>query len=168
MADFNIAFEKTLLAEGGYKLTDIANDRGGQTYAGIARKANPNWLGWNAIDAGGTPPSELVRQFYKLTYWDSLRCDSIINQSVAESIYDFGVNAGVKTSAKLAQIVVGVTPDGVIGQKSLMAINSMKAEQFRPAFSLAKIARYRDIVQRDKSQIKFLMGWLNRTLKDAA
>jgi lysozyme family protein len=168
MADFNIAFEKTLLAEGGYKLTNIANDNGGQTYAGISRKANPNWAGWSAIDAGGTPPSELVRQFYKLVYWDTLRCDSIISQQVAESMYDFGVNAGVKTSAKLAQIVVGVTPDGVIGQKTLMAINAMPADSFRPAFALAKIARYRDIVARDRTQIKFLMGWLNRTLKDAA
>ena len=168
MADFNIAFEKTLVAEGGYKLTNIANDRGGQTYAGISRKANPNWLGWNAVDAGGTPPSELVRQFYKLTYWDALRCDSIISQAVAESVYDFGVNAGVKTSGKLAQIVVGVTPDGVIGQKTLMAINSMQAEVFRPAFSLAKIARYYNICRKDKSQRVFLMGWLNRTLKDAA
>jgi hypothetical protein len=32
------------------------------------------------------------------------------------------------------------------------------------SYALAKIARYRDIVQRDKTQIKFLLGWINRTL----
>jgi hypothetical protein len=32
MADFAPAFEKMIVAEGGYKLTDIANDRGGQTH----------------------------------------------------------------------------------------------------------------------------------------
>jgi len=32
-------------------------------------------------------------------------------------------------------------------------------------YALAKIARYRDIVTRDRSQMKFLLGWLNRTLK---
>ena len=46
MSDFNIAFEKTLLAEGGYKLTDVANDKGGQTYAGITRRDHPAWQGW--------------------------------------------------------------------------------------------------------------------------
>ena len=32
------------------------------------------------------------------------------------------------------------------------------------AYALAKITRYRDIVQRDRTQGKFLLGWLNRTL----
>lgn len=35
MADFLPAFEEVVLNEGGYKLTDIKQDRGGQTYAGI-------------------------------------------------------------------------------------------------------------------------------------
>jgi hypothetical protein len=33
------------------------------------------------------------------------------------------------------------------------------------AYALAKIARYRDIVRKDKTQIKFLLGWINRTLE---
>ena len=42
MADFAPAFEKMIHDEGGYQLTDIPGDRGGQTYAGIARKPNPD------------------------------------------------------------------------------------------------------------------------------
>lgn len=168
MSDFNIAFEKTLLAEGGYKLTNIANDKGGQTYAGVSRNANPSWIGWSFIDRGETPPSQLVRDFYKLTYWDVCRGDSILRQGTAESIYDFAVNAGPRTAIKLAQIVVGVTPDGSAGQKTLAALNAMEPEHFRPAYALAKIARYRDICTRDRSQLKFILGWINRTLKEAA
>lgn len=167
MAEFNTAFEKTMLAEGGYKLTSISGDRGGMTYAGISRVANRSWVGWVHIDAGNTPPSEMVRSFYREKYWDTIHGDSISDQSVAESIYDFSVNAGTKTAAKLAQLVVGTTPDGVIGSKSLVAINMIEANHFRMAYALAKIARYRDIVQRDKTQIKFLMGWINRTLRGA-
>jgi hypothetical protein len=33
------------------------------------------------------------------------------------------------------------------------------------AFTLAKIARYRDIVRKDKTQLKFLVGWINRALE---
>ena len=36
MADFDPAFDKMIRNEGGFKLTNIAGDRGGQTYAGIA------------------------------------------------------------------------------------------------------------------------------------
>ena len=37
MADFDPAFDKMIRNEGGFKLTHIAGDRGGQTYAGIAK-----------------------------------------------------------------------------------------------------------------------------------
>lgn len=165
MADFLPEFERVLIAEGGYKLTDIANDKGGQTYAGISRKHNPSWIGWDAIDAGSTPTSNVVREFYKQNYWNPIRGDEIKQQSVAGVIYDFAVNAGVGTAVKLAQIVVGCTPDGKVGPKTLEAWNSIDEHTFRLAYCVAKVTRYRDIVARDKTQIKFLMGWLNRSLK---
>ena len=40
----------------------------------------------------------------------------------------------------------------------------MDEEKFVLAYALAKIARYRDIVTRDRSQMKFMLGWINRTL----
>lgn len=167
MSDFHPAFEKMIVAEGGYRLTDIHGDRGGQTYAGISRKYHPKWQGWAFIDRAETPPSDLVRGFYRENFWEPIRGDSIMRQDIADSVFSFAVNAGVGISIKLMQVVVGATPDGNVGEKTLMALNSADPIAFRYAFALAKIARYRDIVQRDKSQIKFLMGWINRTLKDA-
>ena len=38
MAEFAPAFEEMIRDEGGYQLTAIPGDNGGQTYAGIARK----------------------------------------------------------------------------------------------------------------------------------
>ena len=63
MADFLQAFESMIRNEGGYKLHSVEGDRGGMTYAGIARNFHPNWPGWAAIDAGDIPDTELVRQF---------------------------------------------------------------------------------------------------------
>ncbi len=168
MADFLPAFERTLTAEGGYKLTDIAADRGGQTYAGLSRKNTPNWPGWHHIDQGRTPPTPLVRDYYKTEYWDRVRGDEIVDQRIAETLYDFGVNAGWKTSAKLAQAVLGATPDGTIGPKTLELLNAADANEFLPLFALAKIKRYADIVKKDKTQSKFLLGWINRTLESLA
>jgi lysozyme family protein len=168
MADFLPAFEKMIIAEGGYKLTNIPGDMGGQTYAGISRRFHPDWAGWPFIDRGEIPPSDLVRGFYRVKFWEVVRGASIVRQDIAESLFSFAVNAGQGTAIKLAQIVAGVTPDGSVGPKTLLAINEMNVDYFRSAYALAKITRYRDIVQRDRTQIKFLMGWINRTLKDAA
>lgn len=168
MAEFLPAFEATMVAEGGYVLHNVAQDRGGMTFAGISRRAWPKWRGWVDVDAGGTPEAQDVRAFYRAHFWDVLRLEGVNDQRVAATIYDFGVNAGTAVAAKLAQIVVKATPDGKMGPVSLAAINSMVPDLFVLAYALAKIARYRDIVARDKTQIKFLLGWLARTLKSAA
>lgn len=168
MADFLPAFEKMIVREGGYVLHTVSGDTGGQTYAGIARNKNPQWAGWSVIDQGGTPQPDLVRGFYRASFWTSLRLEEVTDQRVASSIFDFGVNAGTGTAAKLAQVVVGATPDGRIGPRALEAINAMSPDLFLAHYTLAKIARYRDIVRRDRTQVKFLMGWLNRALEQTA
>lgn len=168
MADFNAAFELVLLDEGGYKLETVPGDKGGQTYAGITRKSWPNWHGWPTIDAGGRPEAQEVRDFYRANYWTPLRLDEVQDQHVARSILGNAVNCGVGTAAKLVQLTVGTTPDGRIGPVTLQAINAMPPAQMLAAYTVAKVARYRDIVMKDRTQAKFLLGWINRALKEAA
>lgn len=163
MADFLPAFERALLFEGGYVLHDVPGDRGGMTYAGIARNMNPQWPGWALIDAKRDVPAQMVRDFYKVGYWDPIRGDDIQHQAIAQTIFDFHVNTG-KPARTLAQVVVGVTPDGSFGDKTVAALNAADPEKFVMAYALAKIARYRDIITRDRSQLKFAIGWINRSL----
>lgn len=150
--------------EGGYVLHDVPGDRGGMTYAGIARNMNPQWPGWDLIDRKQEVPAALVRDFYKRGYWDNIRGDQLSNQIIAQTIFDFHVNAGA-AARKLAQLVIGATPDGQFGDKTVAALNGQDEHTFVMAYALAKIARYRDIVQRDRTQAKFLLGWINRTLR---
>lgn len=170
MANFEAAFERALIAEGGYKLHNVAGDRGGMTYAGIARRMNPHWPGWALIDRGETPSAELVREFYREGWWDPIQGDAIADERVAYTLYSFATNSSAygqpKTAVKLAQIVVGTTPDGIVGPKTLAAINAMDPELFLAKYALARIARYAEIVNRDRSQLKFLLGWLNRSIRE--
>ena len=168
MADFNPAFETMIHNEGGYQLTNVASDRGGQTYAGIARNFHSSWPGWAIIDRGdmgNLQLSQLVRDFYKANFWDPISGDAITSQAVAGTIFDFAVNAGVMTAAKLAQLVVSALPDGRIGPATLDALNAMDEGIFVLKYAIAKIARYAQICTKDNTQSKFLLGWINRTMK---
>lgn len=171
MADFQPAYEIMIRNEGGYTHHKVSGDRGGQTYAGIARNFHSDWQGWSLIDNNDLDNpklTQLVFEFYKQKFWDKVKGDQIKSQRIAQTLFDFSVNAGVKTASKLAQIVVGATPDGIIGEKSLEKINAADEELFVTKYALAKVARYVEIVKRDRGQIKFLVGWLNRTLGDVA
>lgn len=169
MSDFNQAYEPMIVDEGGYKLTNIPGDAGGMTYAGISHVMNPQWEGWSYIVRGDTPPTQLVRDFYRSGWWDPIRGDEIVDQRVAATIFNFGVNSSAHghpaTAVKLAQIVVGATPDGVFGDKTLAGVNAIDPKLFIAYFALARIARRAATCNKDRSQGKFLLGWINRDLR---
>jgi len=180
LADFDPCFDKVITIEGGYSLHDVQGDRGGMTYAGIARNAWPQWPGWLKIDAGKMDAdlTALVRTFYRQNFWDRIRGDDIGAQGVAYHIYDFAVNAGLKTAVRMAQRIIGATPDGVLGNKTFELLNQAVQDEkderiFIITFSLFKVFRYKNIVMNDKrrsrdqvfSNQKFLCGWINRVQK---
>lgn len=171
MADFSPAFERMIRNEGGYRLVNVAADRGGQTYAGIARNFHPNWPGWRLIDRNDLQNMELttlVDDFYRSEFWNKLCGDQIVSQLIAESLFDFAVNAGVGPAAKLAQLVVDTTPDGRIGPVTLGKLATINENEFVLRYAIAKVARYAQICNKDRNQSKFLLGWINRTLKGLA
>ena len=175
MVDFEPALKATLRSEGGY-VNDPA-DPGGETYCGVARKMNAKWDGWVTIDTLKKKPNfpknladdeDLRRQiasFYEVNYWHRVRAESLTDQNVAESIFDFAVNAGPGTSIKLAQLAANVSPaDGVMSDATLAAINAMSPELFIAKFSLNKVARYVSICEKRADSKKFFFGWVRRTL----
>ncbi len=176
MADFSSAFQKVVKNEGGY--VNDPSDPGGETYKGIARNMNSKWDGWDIIDQQKKQPKfpasldsnvdlqEKVSDFYKTNYWDRVKGDDITNDTIGFSIFDFAVNAGVGTSISLAQMVVDVDADGVMGVDTLTKINAFDADHFIAAFIVAKIARYASIVKKRPSSQKYFYGWVRRALGD--
>ena len=168
MANFEIAFRKTMQNEGGFVLHKVEHDSGGWTFAGIAETYNPNWPGWSLVKSGRKDDPEvtrMVKELYKQKYWNKARLDDIDSDLIAYNIFDFGVNAGVGTSVKIAQRIVDVTPDGGLGSITLNAINAYDEQTFVQAFFIGKVARYNAIVARNRTQQEFLHGWLNRAFK---
>ncbi len=176
MADFKKAFDETMKAEGGY--VNDPDDPGGETYMGIARSRNPKWPGWVNVDQSKNKANfprnldqdndlqQKVRDLYEANYWDRVKGDEIVDQDIAEAIFDFAVNAGPATSIKLAQISVDAHPDGVLSQETLNKINADNKRAFLAVFALAKINRYMNICKDPKSPSrKYFYGWVKRTLE---
>lgn len=156
MPDFKLAIAKTLAYEGGYN--NVAGDAGGETNFGISKRAYPN------VDIKNLT-FEKASAIYERDYWKAIGCDQLISQEVAESLFDCAVNMGVSRAAKLIQTAEGVNPDGIIGKQTISAINIKSSKEILPAFTLEKVRFYANICNKDKSQTKFLLGWLNRSLK---
>lgn len=147
MSDFLTAHKKVMGHEGGY--ANNPDDRGGETYKGIARNFHPKWGGWRYIDNtkaqavkqpsfGTTEYSHWVKwlnavlaelntlqqfvlDFYLLNFWK--RLGEIENQELATWVYDKNVNTGDNGSRWL-QEAAHVTVDGQIGSITLAAVNA--------------------------------------------
>lgn len=156
MANFEKAIEKTLEQEGC--VSDNVSDAGGLTKYGISSTAFPSEDIRNMT-------VDRAKQIYRESYWNPISGDQLISQEIAESIFDFGVNAGVKTSIKLAQEVLGIVSDGIVGVKTIYALNTASLKLFIAEFKLAKIQRYVDICDKNNSQKVFFFGWVKRALK---
>lgn len=161
MADFNHAVIKTLMKEGGSKITDDPDDAGGLTKYGISQRAYPNLNIRNLTEAD-------AKNIYKHDYWDKIKGDDITSQVIAENIFDTAVNMGPRTASRLAQVALDLDPvDGIIGPNTIAALNSRDKQLFIAEYTLAKIARYAHICRNNRSQRKFLLGWINRSLGGA-
>ena len=163
MSNFNESLQYVLKKEGGY--VNDPNDKGGETYKGVARNIWPQWNGWKFVDAKDWDKADSrIESFYKENFWDKCKLDLVEDNEIATSLFDFAVNAGVKTSIMLAQKAVGVDSDGIIGEKTISAINECDSSDFLAAFALVKIARYISICKKNPSQKKYFFGWVCRTL----
>lgn len=162
MANFNDAIVKTLAKEGGAKFTDVPNDKGGATKYGISQAAYPK------VDIRNLTEQQ-ARDIYKRDYWDRVRGDDLTSQMIAENLFDTAVNMGVRTASRLAQIMLNIQPaDGIIGSGSLGVINQQNEKDFLVQFTLVKIGYYANLCNKDRTQSKFLLGWINRALGGAA
>lgn len=173
MADFNAAIEIILRREGGARVTDHPQDKGGLTKFGISQRAHPH------LDIIKLTKDD-AKALYKQGCWDKIQGDFITDQAMAEEIFDSAVNMGVHQASCLAQLaantvcllqVTAARPplivDGNIGPKTVKALDRavFHGEYFMVLLKLNRLARYAVICNKDASQCVFLLGWLNRTLE---
>jgi lysozyme family protein len=160
---FKETLEKVLQFEGGLKLHRNPTEDA-ETYAGIYRKAHPEWEGWAYIDRGKLPPFELVEKFYYDNYYKPF--EAVKSDKIRDLLFETAVNTGLRQAIKLAQRVLGVKADSILGPITLSALNSIKPENFVKDYTLARIAFYTALANRNPRRYGiYLRGWINRTLE---
>ena len=158
---FEKIFDYLLKVEGGY--SDDKNDRGGKTTWGITEE--------EARDFGYTGDmqdltKDFAKNIYLKKYYLGNKLDKITDDRVALSIFDWAVNSGGR-GIKKAQIVANkfganLVIDGIIGNKTLEAINSINPEVFLKEYHELQRTFYKNLAAKDNTQEDFLKGWLNR------
>lgn len=97
----------------------------------------------------------------KTMFWDRWQADKIANQSVAEILVDW-VWASGKYGITIPQQVLGVTVDGVVGPKTLAALNKQNPAQFFTRIVAERKAYIDRICASRPVNNKYKRGWLNR------
>ena len=148
------------------------------TFMGIYRTAHPTWIVWSIVDKytamfdnpraashaayNDLQLREMVGKFYKSEFWDKMRLDEIKSQHIAEEMFVFGVNAGIKMAVKAAQKVIGVTDDGKLGPITLGKLNEYAEDKFNVEYDIIEIAYYEELIKKNENYKIYLKGWKNR------
>jgi lysozyme family protein len=104
-------------------------------------------------------------EILKKAYWNKVNADLIKDQSTANMIVDWYWCSG-GWGAKIPQRILGLKEDGVLGPKSIAAINAA-GPIFADNLYKARFKFLHDIVIDNPSQKRFINGWINR-LNDLA
>jgi lysozyme family protein len=161
--NFEQALASVLKSEAGFQSdphddgNKLPDGRAGCTNLGVTQAAWETYVGhpvtWNDMKA---LTSEKIAPFYKRKYWDVVHGDELPT-GVDYMAFDLAVNTGPGRAVKLLQEAIGVTPDGVLGPLSLLAIHNIPAKQMIERFTDTKEKYYKSL-----NNPTYEHGWLNR------
>lgn len=123
--NFDEAFARLLEHEGGY--IDHRADPGGKTKYGISQRSYPG------EDIPGLT-IERAKAIYRTDFWGAAGCDAVPD-AVKFDLFDCAVNSGARTAVQMLQRCVGETADGILGPRTLQALQSMPAVRLVARFN---------------------------------
>ena len=139
----------------------MQGDRGGATNMGVTLNTFRSVYGQKMTETDlKNMTEEQWTEIYTKLFWNRWSASAINNQAIANLLVDW-VWASGAYGIKLPQKILGVTIDGLVGKKTLAAINDYpnQKELFDKLWNERKA--YFERIGKG-TQAKFLKGWLNR------
>jgi hypothetical protein len=136
------------------------NDKGGETYAGITRRYNPEWYGWKYVDRYPNkrhtyvPEAEFWVKDYYLTIWVREGFYLLENQDVANFLFDTRIHLSKRQTIKLLRRM-GITTDESEWAAGLDSLDVGELRKLRTGY-------YYRLVSRNPRQKVFIKGWIKR------
>lgn len=183
MAKCELLLPLILKWEGGF-VNDPA-DSGGATNKGVTLATYKSYCKANKLKVPTVADlkkisDETVLAILKQFYWDKMQADKINNQSIANLCVQSLWGSGA-AYIKIIQGVLGVKQDGIVGDKTLAAINQADQKKLHERLWQRRKKYFEDIVKRSVADYerkigrqaterelktytkkRFLNGWLNR------
>lgn len=150
--------------EGGY--SDHPNDPGGATMMGITIGT---FTQYRKIKGLPTPTKEDLKNIsdaewmdvLKSMFWDKWQGDLIHSQSVANCLVDWFWGSGYD-GIKVPQRLLGVVSDGIVGAKTIEALNHQDSYLFWLHLIDERKIYIEKIIKYNPKLSVFRVGWLNR------
>ena len=150
--NFDVAFAKLLGHEGEF--SDHPDDPGGKTRYGIT-EAVARRVGYRGDMR--ELPLDLAKRIYKAEYWAAVRADEM-PPAVRYVLFDAAVNSGVGQAIRWLQNAAGVAPDGVIGPKTMAAVNGLDANGLKSRMLANRLRMMTNL----SNWPSFSRGWARR------
>ena len=165
MAKIETLWPFILSWEGGF--ADVKGDRGGATKYGVTIST---WKaqGYDKDGDGDIDVADLklvtpndAMEICRKNFWNRWKADQIKDQSIANLLVDW-VWASGKWGIVIPQQLLGVKADGIVGPKTIAALNAQNPRLFFEKLWMRRQRYLYDICEKYNENYKFLTGWINR------
>ena len=145
--------------------SDKKSDRGGKTMCGVTLSTYTTYRKRKGLKK---PTGDDLRnitydewlEILKTMFWDRWQADKIVNQSIANLLVDWVWGSGV-WGIKYPQRVLSVKADGIVGPKTLAAVNLNEASAVFAALWKRRKQHFESCAKKPGQSVN-LEGWLNR------
>ncbi len=171
MTDFENCFLRLIDEVEGREYTNHKDDDGGPTKFGITQSTLSRFYGRPASIDDVKNLTETTASFiYRDMYWEPLQLDRVHCATTAWVLFNQAVNFGPGKIARQTQVILvsmghTLTVDGIFGPMSVNALNEAPPKDFLAGFIKSRYVSYARSAVQDPGDLKFLVGWMNRTNK---